>query len=416
MSEVENQAISILLPMSSVAVYSKDQNTLQAARDLENDWRFARVSVQDEEGDVENAIEAYQDINSPDLLIVQTDTIDSGFTARLEELASHCSEGTSAIVIGPDNDVNLYRKLIDMGVSDYMVRPVSVSELAGVIAKALTEKLGVTGSRLVAVLGAKGGVGATMLSQMLACCSADILGQKTILLDASGGWSTLGVGLGFEPSTTMGEAVRAAENNDEDSLKRMLHKAGEKLDVLAAGGDVMLESTVGSVQMEALIDMLMVKYPVVIVDLSHSAEDLQKTIVSRASQILVVSTPTLPALRLARSLIQEVREIRGGEDRDVNLIINMQGQAAGNEVSKKDIEQAMEFSVAAYLPYDAKLFLGNESESRKLTDDKEGRALVERALVPVLKKIVSVDTEDEEENAAQGGFIGGLLGKLKAKA
>ncbi|MEZ5814152.1 MAG: type II secretion protein ATPase [Alphaproteobacteria bacterium] len=416
MSEVENQTISILLPMSSVAVYSKDQNTLQAARYLENDWRFARVSVQDEEGDVENAIEAYQDINSPDLLIVQTDTIDGGFTARLEELASYCSEGTSAIVIGPDNDVNLYRKLIDMGVSDYMVRPVSTPELAGVIAKALTEKLGVTGSRLVAVLGAKGGVGATVLSQMLACSSADILKQKTILLDASGGWSTLGVGLGFEPSTTMGEAVRAAENHDEDSLKRMLHKAGEKLDVLAAGGDVMLESTVGPAQVEALIDMLMVKYPVVIVDLSHSAEDLQKTIVSRASQILVVSTPTLPALRLARSLIQEVREIRGGEDRDVNLIINMQGQAAGNEVSKKDIEQAMEFSVAAYLPYDAKLFLGNESESRKLTDDKEGRALVERALVPVLKKIVSVDAEDEEENAAQGGFIGGLLGKLKAKA
>ncbi len=175
MSEVENQTISILLPNSTVAVYSKDQSTLQAARDLENDWRFARVNVQDEEGDVENAIEAYNDIGSPDLLIIQTDTIDDSFTGRLEELASHCSEGTSAIVIGPDNDVNLYRKLIDMGVSDYMVRPVTAPDLAAVIAKALVEKIGVTGSRLIAVLGAKGGVGASMLSQILACSAADIL-------------------------------------------------------------------------------------------------------------------------------------------------------------------------------------------------------------------------------------------------
>ena len=123
MSEAENQATSILLPASSIAVYSKEQQTLQSARDLENDWRFARVQVSGEEGDVETAIETYAEVASPDLIIIQTDTIDEGFTERLGALAAHCEEGTSAIIIGPDNDVNLYRKLIDMGVSDYMVSP-----------------------------------------------------------------------------------------------------------------------------------------------------------------------------------------------------------------------------------------------------------------------------------------------------
>ncbi len=416
MSEVENQTISILLPTSTVAVYSTDQSTLQAARDLENDWRFARVNVQDEEGDVTNAVEVYQDIDSPDLIILQTDTIDDSFTAQLEELAGHCSEGTSAIVVGPDNDVNLYRKLIDMGVSDYMVRPVTTQDMASVVAKALVDKIGVTDSRLIAVLGAKGGVGASILSEMLACAAAEILDQKTILLDTAGGWSTLSVGLGFEPSTTMNEAVRAAENDDEDSLKRMLHHVSDKLSVLATGGDVMLEPTVNAEQLECLIDMLMVKYPVVIVDLSQSAEFLQKMVLSRAGQILVTSTPTLPALRLARSLIQEVREIRGGEDSDVSLLINMQGQAAANEVSKKDIEKAMEFSVSAYLPYDAKMFLGNESASRKLTDDKDARALIEKTLVPILKKFVAANTDEETDPQNEDGFFGGLLGKLKTKS
>ena len=415
MSEVDSQATSILLPGSTVAVYSREQGTLQAARDLENDWRFARVNVQDEEGDVENAIAAYQDIGSPNLIIIQTETIDESFTARLEELASHCSEGTSAIVIGPDNDVNLYRRLIDMGVSDYMVRPISTPQLAEVIAKALIDSLGVSGSRLIAVVGAKGGVGASLLSEVAACTMSEILGQKTVLFDTSGGWSTLGVGLGFEPSTTLSEAVRAAENSDEDSLNRMLHMASDKLSVLATGGDVMLEAGVTKTQLEALIDMLMVTYPVVVVDLSQSPEALQKTVLTRAHQILVTTTPTLPALRLARSLIQEVKEVRGGEGEEISLIVNMQGQAKANEVSKADIEKAMEFSVAAYLPYDAKIFLGNESESRKLTDDKDARAMIESNLLSLMKKSLGRDlgpgANDDEKS--EGGFVDQILAKLK---
>lgn len=226
-----------------------------------------------------------------------------------------------------------------------------------------------------------------------------------------------GVGLGFEPSTTLNEAVRAAENNDEDSLKRMLHPASEKLSVLATGGDVMLEEGASPEQLEKLIDMLMLKYPFVVVDLSQSSGALQKTVLARANQILIAATPTLSALRLARSLIHEIKEVRGGEDEAVSLIVNMQGEAVANEVSKSDIEKAMEFSVAAYLPYDAKMFLGNESDSRKLTDDKAARALIQSTLLPVLKKSlteVALESSDDE-SAAAGGFLDGLLGKLKAK-
>ncbi len=415
MSESDNQATSILLPSSKLAVYSKDPTTLEAAQGLEDDWRFARVRIAGEEGGVESAIQVYHEISSPDLIVIQTDTIDEGFTEKLGELAGHCDEGTSAIIIGPDNDVNLYRKLIDMGVSDYMVRPVSTEDLAEVVAKALIEKIGVTGSRLIALTGAKGGVGTTIIAEALACGVSDILGQKAMLLDTSGGWSTLGVGLGFEPSTTLDEAVRAAENNDEDSIKRMLHNVDERLQVLATGGDVMLEDTVTPEQFEALIDMLMVKCPTVIVDVSHSPAALQRCVITRANQIMVVSTPTLPALRLARSLIQEVRQVRGGDHGEVSLIINMQGQAASSEVSKNDIEKAMELSVAAYLPFDSKVFLNNESESKKLTEDKAARDIIDKHLLPLVRKHLAA-AESSEQPEEDGGFLDGILGKLKKKA
>lgn len=418
MNEVDNHIVSVLLPASSVAVYSREQDTLEAARALENDWRFARVRIRAEEGDVRAAIEKLREYASPDLIVVQTDVIDAGFTEALAELAGYCDEGTSAIVIGPENDVNLYRRLIDMGVSDYLVRPVDGPALSGIIARTMIEKIGVTGSRLIAFLGAKGGVGASILSEAAACGAADILGQKTALLDAAGGWSTFSVGLGFEPSATLAQAARAAENGDEAGLQRMLFRIGERLSVLATGGDTMLDASVDAGQLEKLIDMLMVRHPVVIADLSQSPEILKKTVISRANQIVVVATPTLPALRLARGLMAEVRDTRGGSADGLDLIINMQGLAGSSEVPKADIEKAMECPVSAFLPFDPKAFLGNENESRKLTDDKNARVLVEKLLLPVIQKTLDIAAREEKTTAsgnAGGGLLGGFLKKISSK-
>lgn len=405
------QNVSVLLPEARVDMFSKDENSLAVSQSLAQDWRFARVGVAAHNGDVEAAIAHYSAHESPDLILIQTDTIDESFTERLGALAEYCSERTSAIVIGPDNDVNLYRQLIDMGVSDYLVRPVQAPVLAEVIAKSLIEKIGVTGSSLVALIGAKGGVGTSVLAEALACGAADIAQKKTLLLDTAGGWSTLSVGMGFEPTTTLAEAVKAAENDDEDNLMRMLHEADARLSVLATGGDVMLENTVLPEQLEALLDMVMARFPVVVSDVSQSSEALQKIVLNRASKIILVSTATLPALRLARTLLHEIKEIRGGDADDIQLLINMQGLAAKNEVSKADIEAAMEMDVAAFVPFEPAVFLGNESESKKLTEDKDGRAIIEENLLP----LIGLSGPATMQKSKDGGLLDGFLSKLSPK-
>ena len=227
MSDEENSHLSVLLPSARVALFSADDKTLKACKSLERDWRFARVTVDVIDGDVDVAISYYSDKTAHDLIIVQTDEIDDGFANKLENLASYLSDNTSAIVIGPVNDVNLYKKLAGMGVSDYLVKPITQDVLANAIASALVEQIGVSDSHLIAVLGAKGGVGTTTIAQTLARHIAQDLDQKTFLLDAAGGWSTISVGMDFDPITTLTEAVRAAVDSNEDSLGRMIFKGHE---------------------------------------------------------------------------------------------------------------------------------------------------------------------------------------------
>ncbi len=416
MSEAINQSKAILLPTATVAIYSKDQETLQAARDVMNDWRFARVEIMIYDGGVETAIESYRKARSHDVVIVQTAITDEAFARQLEELGAQCSEGTAAIVIGPVNDVYLYRRMIDMGISDYLVRPVKKEILADVMAKTLIERLGIGDSRLIAFIGAKGGVGTSALAHAAAWGVSEMLGQKTMLLDSAGGWSTASVGLGFEPSATLAEIARAAANNDEDSIKRMLFRASDKLSVLASGSDAMLEAPIEPEQFEQLLNMLMATYPVVIVDLSHGAENLANSVIAKASQVIVVSSPTLPSLRLARSLVQEIKEHRGGSDTGIEMIINMQGIAGKSEISKKDAEQAMEFKISSMIAFDPSLFYGLESQGKKITGDQRGADLVRRIILPLVQKVVTASVDDgASEVKEKSGLLGGFLGKGKSK-
>ena len=417
MSDKDNSGTEVLLPAATIDLFLKDKETSEAARSLVNDWRFARVTVSVEEGDIETAVQSYEQATSPSLIIVETDTTDDSFVGRLEALSANCDEGTAAIVIGPVNDVNLYRKLTSMGVSDYLVRPVAQDTLGEVIAKTLIDQMGVTDSRLIGVVGAKGGVGATALTQALVLGLSQNMKQKTFLMDAAGGWSTLGIGLGFEPIAKISEATRVAGNHEMDSLNRLLVHPNDKLSVLASGSDPMLDSMVDPDEYEVLIDLLMTSYPVVVVDLSAARPALKKAVLARSHELLLVTTPTLPSLRAARTLMQEIKALQGGATHGLELVVNMQGLAPGKEVPKSDIKAALEREPSAVIPFDPKLFFGAEAEGKNLSQMKGGEQIVD-LILPLARKVVKSAAEKEAANSdsADGGLLGQVINKLKTKS
>ena len=223
----------------------------------------------------------------------------------------------------------------------------------------------------------------------------------------------MGVGVGFEPNTTLHEAVKAAENQDEDTLNRMYHKPNDKLTVLASGLDSMLDTSVQGEQYESLIDLLMKSYPIVLVDLSGAIPSLKKTVINRAHELLLVTTPVLSSLRSARTLLQEVKILQGGETSSVDLIVNMSGISPAKEVPKKDIAAALEYKPSAIIPFNSKVFLGAENEGKKITSSKEGADIV-KILKPTLNKVIGEDGEINTDKAP-GGVIADLLGKITQK-
>lgn len=407
----------VLLPAASVALFIKDSDIRQAALSLKDDWRFARVKIEVIDGDVETAIDYYADKTSPDLLIVETLEITDGFSDRLDVLGGHCADATAAVVVGPVNDVYLYRKLIDMGVSDYLVKPLNADVLGAVFSKILTERLGAKDSHLIGCIGAKGGVGTSSLSYVLSDVLANFLGQKTVVLDAAGGWSYLSVAMGAESVTNLHEVARTSLSADKDSFSRMVVPVGKKLSFLATGAEPLMEDSVSADSFEFIINRLMQTYPVVVVDLSGASIDICRHILARANDIVVVSTPTLSSLRSARALIQEGKTIRGEKEDGIHIVLNQKGIGSGAEVSENDVAIALKMKPELVIPFLPKLFGVAESQGKLLSMISGGgeilsdvKTFLEKKIGIVLDKSTSLESGPEKS-----GLLGGLLHKMKKK-
>ncbi len=403
-----------LLPASRVDFFALDEGTAATAQKLAADWRFARVGVQVTQGGIEAAIAAYSQTASPEVIIVETNDISENFIALLGQLAGTCAEGTDAVIIGPMNDVHLYRSLVGMGVRDYLVRPVSETDFVNVIAKALVDKRGLAGARLVSVMGAKGGVGATTVAQLLAYSIAETHKQKTMLMDCAGSAGSLGIAYGIEPMASRTEVVRIGAAGTEDDVKRIIQSVSEHLSLIVCGGEPLLTDAPDADGFETLVNRIMQKYPVVVMDLSGATPSTQKRMLSRSAHIVTVTTPMLPSLRNCRTALNEIRHLRGGHN-ETDIVINMAG-ASSEEVAAKDIKMALEREPGAVIPYAPKIFVAGETMGKPVGQNKAASDIMKSLGMIASRAAGTAAAEtktDKKDGGGSLGFLKNLGGKKK---
>ncbi len=405
-------AQNAMLPVAHVHFFSAEEHTADIFATLSGDWRFGRVTIEQKGQGIEDAVELYSGSTSPAVVVVQTADTGPEFKEKLEKLAEYCAEGTSALVIGPVNDVQLYRTLTALGVSDYLVDPVSPYDMGEAISRTLLRMLGASGSHLIGVVGAKGGVGTSSIANLIATACAEKLGQRTLLMDAAAGHSTLWAQFGLTPTGTLTEAAKAAVDRDHDTLSRILMAVSEHLTFLNTGAEPMLDNQSAHRVFEMLLDRMLAQYPLVVVDLSSTSPIIQSHVLSRAHGIFFASTPMVHSLSLTKTLIKEVQTMRGNETGDMRLVLNRAGEAGKSEVPVKDLEAALGLGVSVEIPYAPRLFMGAESEGKRPGLMPEGRRYVD-AFTGLLPELLGLNTATPEGEKSKAGFLSGFLGKGK---
>ena len=201
-------------------------------------WPHARI----ERGGIGAALVAVE-AAAPRLLLV--DLSDAGDpVAALDALAEGCPPDMAVLAIGTVNDVALYRRLIGMGVADYLVKPVSAEALQEALLRAAAPPQRdapvapgeARPARVVAMVGARGGAGTTTAAIATAWCMVHDQGLRVTLLDLDLHFGSLALQLDLEARRGLGEALQNPERIDALLLAGAMSSESERLRVLAAEG------------------------------------------------------------------------------------------------------------------------------------------------------------------------------------
>src|SRR6202035_2879113 len=151
----------------SVQAFCETAETAAAVRSAGEDRRLGKAHLTIQMGGVAAAIDSYRTVPTPNVIILETER-GHDILAGLDELATVCDPGTRVVVIGSASDVAPYRELVRRGVNDYVIGPVEVLDVVRSICSLFSASEAVTVGRMIAVVGAKGGVGASTVAHNVA--------------------------------------------------------------------------------------------------------------------------------------------------------------------------------------------------------------------------------------------------------
>jgi pilus assembly protein CpaE len=216
-----------------------DEATAEVLRPIavELGWSPEKVN----KGGLRNAVQTLSVSASPNILFV--DLSESGDPLNdINALAEVCEPGTVVIASGQVNDVRLYRDLVASGIHDYLLKPLNPDALRDAFAQAQTAlnapKVAESGAErahcAVAVIGTRGGAGASTIATSLAWLMGEKQGRTTALLDLDVHFGTGALGLDLEPGRGLTDAIENPSRIDGLFIERAMVRASERLAVLSA--------------------------------------------------------------------------------------------------------------------------------------------------------------------------------------
>lgn len=326
------------------------RSTVQEA--IQANWPTAVIH----DGGLPAALGALSQEPSPPLLIVDFAGSEDPVGA-LNSLLTLCDPKTRIVVLGSVNDIHLYRDLTSAGAADYLVKPILPDDLRNALAGAGPEAVVVAPEekklRVIAVVGARGGAGASTVAVNTAWIMANELDRTVALIDLDLQFGTVTLSLDLEPSHGLREAFEKPDRIDGLFIASAMAHESENLFVL--GSEEALDSpiAVNPDAFEMLLDALPEDFDCVVVDLPARLAVAQPSWLGRADMVAVVSDLSIAGMRDTMRIAHLARET--APDTALTIIANKVGGAKSGELPKAEFQRGTELPVKFFLPSDVKL-------------------------------------------------------------
>jgi pilus assembly protein CpaE len=342
-------------PRVSVQAFCETVETAAAVQAAGEDRRLAKAHLKIQMGGPAAAAEAYRSSPTPNVILIESESRAEQLLTNLDQLAEVCDPGTRVIVIGRINDVTFYRELTKRGVSDYVIAPVGAIDVVRTICGLFSHSDAKPVGRIVAVVGAKGGVGSSTIAHNVGWAIARDLSLDAVVTDLDLAFGTAGLDFNQDPPQGIADAVFSPDRIDTAFIDRLLSKCTDHLSLLAAPATLDRVYDFSAEAFDGVLDALRSNIPCVVLDVPHQWSAWTKRLLISADDILVVASPDLANLRNAKNIVDMLKSARPNDHRPY-YCLNQVGVPKRPEIAPGDFAKALEDEPVVVIPFDPQMF------------------------------------------------------------
>ena len=332
----------------TVLAFLGDPATEQVLRDGLGDMPANGMDIR--RGTVRTAIAAMSKMQTPEVLIVDIAGEEQPLHA-LGELSDVVEPGVRVLVIGDTDDVDFYRHITrGMGVMEYIFKPITREAVARHFAPLITRKTigqeATRGGRVIAVLGARGGVGATTIAGNLSWLLGVMAKRHTVFVESDIHMGSGALLLGGKTGPGLRMALETPDRIDPLFVERAAQPVAERLQVLASEEKLTEPLHYAPGAARRLIEALRVRYNFIILDVPFLPMPCNRELIEFAHHRVIVMDPTLASVRDTLRLLG----LPNGpwQPQSPTIVLNRQGRPGG--LTRKQIEEALKVKIDIVIP------------------------------------------------------------------
>ena len=391
-----------------------DDHSFDLLRAVASEMGWAPEKVN--KGGMRNAVQSLSITASPQILFV--DMSESGDPlSDINSLAEVCEPGTVVIAAGQVNDVRLYRDLLASGIQDYLLKPFGADQLRDALAQAqavffapregTVERPHMT----AAVIGTRGGVGASSLATSLAWLLSSQHQRSTALLDLDVHFGTNALAMDLEPGRGLIDAIENPGRIDGLFIERAMVRASDNLAILSAEAPISMPMMTDGGAFYQLLEEFHAAFECTVIDLPRAMLVQHPHLLHEVQTVVIVAELTLAATRDTIRLLSWLKT--NAPQSKAMIVINRQPASGATEIGRKDFESSIERKVDFVLPFDQKLAVQAAKLGKPLAEVGKN-VKIGVALQQITQHLATgSDAEALGEDAASGKSLLGKIGDFR---
>ena len=263
----------------------------------------------------------------------------------------------NVMVLGHGSPNGFLRRAFEAGADDIVMLPATAEQIRFEIHKLMARKQGadvsvpIENSRLVCILGPKGGTGKTLSSTNLSVCLAQ-RGQRVALIDLDLQFGDVALCLGLPPEKTVYDLAQSPGALDWDKLQAFLALHSSGVYTLIAPRRPDQASAVGAELLREIYAILRANFDWVVVDTPPGFTAEVITSIDHSTDIVMVGM--LDSLSLKNTKLGlETLELMKYDPERVFLLLNRAHSRVG--ISQSDVEAVLGRTPDVFIPSDREI-------------------------------------------------------------